>query len=56
MTNDNAHEQDEVDRLLADDPRAHIQEGGDTQVWLLTGKDQLKAARELVATQQKQSQ
>lgn len=39
-------QQDEVDKLLAADPRAHVAESGDTQVWLLTGEDQLKAARE----------
>lgn len=43
---ENQEPQDEVDALLAADPRAHVAETGDTQVWLLSGEDQLKAARE----------
>jgi hypothetical protein len=37
-------EPDEIDKLLAADPNAHVVEG-EAQVWLLTG-DQVKVARE----------
>lgn len=46
MAADEKQEQDEVDALLDADPRAHVAESGDAQVWLLSGDDQLKAARE----------
>ena len=39
---------DEIDRLIAADPNAHVVEGGPSKVWLLTG-DQVKVAREALA-------
>jgi hypothetical protein len=38
--------EDEIDKILADDPNANVVEG-DQQAWLLTGDD-LKVARDAV--------
>ena len=40
-------EQDEIGRLLAEDPNAHIVEG-DQQAWLLTG-DAVKVAHDAIS-------
>jgi hypothetical protein len=42
--------EDEIDKILADDPNANVVEGGD-EVWLLTG-DQVKAARKATGRDQ----
>jgi hypothetical protein len=55
MTTDETRQPDEIDKLIAADPNAHMVEG-QSQVWLLSGDDQFKLARDLVATQRKQSQ
>lgn len=39
---------DEIDKMLADNPNATVVEG-DQQVWLLTGEDQVKVAKEALA-------
>jgi len=55
MADDEQQQPDEIDRLIGADPHAHRVDG-DTQAWLLTGDDQMKLARDLVAKQQKQSE
>ena len=55
MPDDETPEPDEIDKLLAQDPNAHVVQGEGTTVWLASG-DQMKLARDLVAKQQKRSE
>lgn len=53
MADNDTDTRDEMDRLIAADPNAHVVEGSG-QAWLLTGKDQLQVARD--AMPEKKSQ